>query len=131
MASVRGHLTECSCGQLKAMCSGEQVRVSVCHCLACKRRTGSAFSFNARFFQEAVSIEGKQADFQRTSDTGARVTYCFCPHCGSTVYYTLETEPDLIAIPAGTFADLWFPPPFLSFITKAVAVTGSKFVQSH
>ena len=40
---------ECACGQLSAVCSGEPMRVSVCHCLACKRRTGSAFSYNARF----------------------------------------------------------------------------------
>ena len=47
---------ECSCGQLSATCSGEPVRVSVCHCLSCKRRTGSAFSFNARFAEMDVSI---------------------------------------------------------------------------
>jgi hypothetical protein len=40
---------ECSCGQLAAICQGDPVRISVCHCLACKRRSGSAFSNNARF----------------------------------------------------------------------------------
>jgi hypothetical protein len=32
-----------SCGQLTARVTGVPVRVSVCHCLACQRRTGSVF----------------------------------------------------------------------------------------
>ena len=31
----------CTCGQLHFDCTGDPVRVSVCHCLACQRRTGS------------------------------------------------------------------------------------------
>ncbi|MFN2470768.1 MAG: aldehyde-activating protein, partial [Gaiellaceae bacterium] len=31
----------CSCGQLRLTVEGEPVRVSICHCLACQRRTGS------------------------------------------------------------------------------------------
>lgn len=37
----------CSCGQLRLIAEGEPVRVSVCHCLACQRRTGSAVGFQA------------------------------------------------------------------------------------
>jgi hypothetical protein len=106
---------ECSCGQLAAVCSGEPVRVSVCHCLACKRRTGSAFSFNARFAQEKVSIQGRAAEFARIGDEGGRVIYSFCPDCGTTVHYRIDTQPGLVAIPVGAFADVSFPPPFLSF----------------
>jgi hypothetical protein len=39
----------CSCGQLQVTTTGEPVRISVCHCLACQRRTGSAFGVQARF----------------------------------------------------------------------------------
>ena len=39
----------CSCEQLRLSAEGEPVRISVCHCLACQRRTGSAFGFQARF----------------------------------------------------------------------------------
>jgi hypothetical protein len=30
------------------------------------------------------------------------------------VHYRMDTQPGLIAIPAGGFADLAFPPPFVS-----------------
>src|SRR5271165_3511481 len=106
---------ECSCGQLAAICSGEPIRVSVCHCLACKRRSGSAFSYNARFASEKVSFEGRAAEFSRIGDNGGRVTYSFCPDCGTTVHYRIDDQPGLIAIPVGAFADAAFPPPLLSF----------------
>jgi hypothetical protein len=105
---------ECACGQLSAVCSGEPVRVSVCHCLACKRRTGSAFSFNARFGEADVAIQGRAAEFTRIGDEGGRVTYAFCPECGVTVHYRIDAQPGVVAIPAGAFADLAFPPPRVS-----------------
>jgi len=106
---------ECSCGQLAAICTGEPVRVSVCHCLACKRRTGSAFSNNARFRDEDVAIEGHAKEYTRISDAGSKVTYSFCPECGTTVHYRIDAQPGLTAIPVGAFADLDFPAPFLSY----------------
>jgi hypothetical protein len=105
---------QCSCGQLSAVCSGEPVRVSVCHCLDCKRRTGSAFSYNARFEEADVVFEGRSATFTRIGDGGGRVTYSFCPDCGGTVHYRIDTQPTLIAVFAGAFADLSFPPPAFS-----------------
>ena len=106
---------ECSCGQLSATCSGEPVRISVCHCLDCKRRTGSAFSYNVRFAEADVSIEGRSAQFTRVGELGGRVIYSFCPDCGTTVHYRIDTQPGLTAIPVGAFADPSFPPPFQSF----------------
>jgi hypothetical protein len=102
----------CSCGQLKLNCEGEPVRVSICHCLACQRRTGSAFGAQARFRREQVSgIEGRTAQFTRTGDSGKPLTFHFCPNCGSTVYWVLDAFPDLIAVALGAFADPSFPPP--------------------
>jgi hypothetical protein len=106
---------ECSCGQLSATCVGEPVRISVCHCLDCKRRTGSAFSYNVRFAEADVSIEGRAKQFSRTGDQGGRVIYSFCPDCGASVHYGIDTQPGVIAIPVGAFADPTFAPPFQSF----------------
>ena len=102
----------CRCGQLRIACSGEPVRISICHCLACQQRTGSVFGTQARFPRVQIqSIEGRATEYVRTADSGNKIIYRFCPNCGSTVYYTLATAPDLIAIPIGAFADPSFPPP--------------------
>lgn len=102
----------CSCGQLKATVVAEPVRVSVCHCLACQRRTGSVFGAQARFAREAVTLSGNAREFVRVGDEGTRVTFNFCPSCGATVYYMLNA--DTIAIPVGAFADPSFPAPSVS-----------------
>jgi len=104
----------CSCGQLTVDVEGEPVRVSVCHCLACQRRTGSVFGTQSRWLEENVRIEGRHTDYTRISDEGEPRTYSFCPECGSTVFFRLEPEGGVIAIPVGAFADPDFPPPVRS-----------------
>jgi hypothetical protein len=102
---------ECSCGQLRVTAEAEPLRVTVCHCLACQRRTGSAFSVNAAFNADNVQIAGRSVEYVRISDDGEERTYRFCPDCGATVYFTLVSRPDVIAVPVGAFADPSFPTP--------------------
>jgi hypothetical protein len=104
----------CSCGQLRIETSGEPLRISVCHCLACQRRTGSAFGVQARFPRTNVAIEGRSSQYERTGDSGQKTTFHFCPDCGSTVHYQLAQFPDAIGIPVGAFADPAFPAPAFS-----------------
>jgi hypothetical protein len=104
----------CRCGQLTATCSGEPARVSVCHCLACQQRSGSAFAAQARWLAEQVTIEGDSKSWTRIAESGNAITYHFCPDCGSTVHYSGGNFPDLIAIPVGAFADPEFPAPKFS-----------------
>ena len=104
----------CSCGQLALTVEGDPIRVSVCHCLACQQRTGSAFGVQARFAEEQVRIEGDATEYVRISDEGEPRPFSFCPACGSTVYYRLPSMPGMIAIPVGAFADPSFPPPVRS-----------------
>src|SRR4051812_22377975 len=75
----------CSCGQLSATVAEDPVRVSVCHCLACQRRTGSVFGAQARFRSEAVKIKGESRQYIRVGDEGNAITFSFCPVCGATV----------------------------------------------
>lgn len=104
----------CSCGQLHLTTEGEPVRISVCHCLDCQRRTGSVFAAQARFPRERVRTEGRSTRYLRTGDSGNRAAFHFCPECGVTVYYVLETQPELMAVPVGAFADPGFPAPTVS-----------------
>ena len=104
----------CSCGQLQVTTTGDPARISVCHCLACQRRTGSAFGVQARFPRAAVTMSGRGTEYVRTADSGKTVTSTFCPECGSTVYYELEVVPGFVGIPVGGFADPCFTAPQIS-----------------
>ncbi len=105
---------QCSCGALRAVCEGEPVRISVCHCLDCQRRSGSAFSAQARFPTDKVAITGECHSYRRVADSGRAATFEFCPTCGATVAYRIDQQPELTAIPLGAFADPTFPPPRFS-----------------
>lgn len=104
----------CSCGRLSAECDGEPLRVSVCHCLACQRRTGSVFGAQARFARAQVRLQGSGREYLRIGDEGGRVTFTFCPDCGATVWYVMDGHEDMIALPVGAFADPGFPAPSFS-----------------
>jgi hypothetical protein len=105
----------CACGQLKVECEGEPVRISICHCLDCQRRTGSVFGTQARFPKPQIkAISGRSSTFTRIADSGNTVTTYFCPNCGSTVYWELSAYPDVIAVAVGAFADANFPSPKIS-----------------
>ena len=104
----------CTCGQLTATTDADPVRVSVCHCFACQRRTGSVFGAQARFPTDAVAIRGESRRYTRIGDSGDKVMFNFCPTCGATVYYTIEGREELTAIPVGAFADPAFPAPDFS-----------------
>jgi hypothetical protein len=90
------------------------MRVSICHCLACQRRTGSVFGEQARFSRADVSTSGTSTTFVRVGDEGSRCTFHFCPICGSTVFYEPEGIKDCLTIPVGAFADPGFPSPTVS-----------------
>lgn len=104
----------CSCGNLRAICAGEPGRISMCHCLACQRRTGAPFGAQLRFQRERVTIEGRSTAFTRRADSGNSVTFHFCPDCGSTVYWELSGYSGLIAVALGMFADPSYPAPNIS-----------------
>lgn len=107
-------LASCSCGNLSVEVEGDPIRVSVCHCLACQRRTGSVFGAQARFDRSRAQIKGKGKDYVRIGDEGSTITFTFCPDCGATVYYLLADNAQHIAIPVGAFADPGFPAPAFS-----------------
>ena len=93
--------------------------MSVCHCLNCKKRSGSAFAVQARWPKAQVRIEGASKTFVKVADSGNRATFHFCPECGSDVYYEIDGKfddkfNDLVAIPIGAFDDPYFASPAYS-----------------
>lgn len=68
-----------------------------------------------RYARDKVSeIAGQSTQFTRRAESGNDVTFSFCPHCGSTVYWEPSAFPEVLAIAVGSFADPKFPapPPF-------------------
>mmetsp|Transcript_24020 Transcript_24020/g.33589 ORF Transcript_24020/g.33589 Transcript_24020/m.33589 type:complete len:171 (+) Transcript_24020:31-543(+) len=110
-------MAQCCCGNMKLTCLGDPIRVSVCHCYECQRRTGSAFGAQARYSYSKVKIEEKVSStvYSRKGDENAgKIHFHFCPNCGSTVYYRFDGMDDMLIVTLGSFADKDFPEPTLS-----------------
>lgn len=103
----------CRCGRLTARCEGEPVRISVCHCLECKQRSGSAFSAQARWPDERITLSGEPTVWSVKGEGGVG-TFSFCPVCGGSGWYVIDRMPGHVAVPIGNFADPAFPAPEFS-----------------
>jgi hypothetical protein len=72
----------CACGALRFRTRGAPKRVGLCHCLTCRKVSGSAFNAFAVFPADAVTVTGPFAAWA-ASPHGERA---FCPVCGSQVF---------------------------------------------
>ena len=104
-------IARCSCGQLRLETEGDPVARSVCHCLECQRRTGSVFGAQSRFRNEQLKLTGEPHEFIRQGDTGASVTFFFCPRCATTLFWKPEKLPGFTMVAMGAFANPEFGPP--------------------
>lgn len=107
---TRVRTARCTCGQLKLTCRGEPIRVSVCYCRACQRRTGSSYGVQARFASDSVNVAGNAVSYDYVADSGNVVQFSFCGSCGATTHWTIESG-DNVAVAVGAFADENFPAP--------------------
>ena len=107
----------CACGSMHLVASGEPVRMGLCYCTDCQRRTGSIFGLQAWFPKANVTVtRGSPKIYMRTAESGRTIDFRFCPECGTTLWWTAEQRPDWIGIAAGAFADKSIPAPgFSSF----------------
>ncbi|MBN8609695.1 MAG: GFA family protein [Deltaproteobacteria bacterium] len=112
--AVRVREAACACRRFVVRCEGEPVRVSVCHCLDCQRRTGSAFGVQARFARDRVHGIEAGTSFVRKGDSGGSIHFRFCSGCGSTVAWEPDGLPDFVVVAMGAFADPSFLAPVIS-----------------
>lgn len=107
------HSGQCVCGAVRYVCAGAPERVTVCHCLWCQRRTGTAFGTEVVFREQNIAFSGLAlASYRHTSDESGRwLEVYFCPRCGSNLGFTLEAVPGVRTVPAGTLDDPAFLDP--------------------
>ncbi len=98
-------IAECCCGSLTIEVKGEPEIHGVCHCNDCKKRTGSAFGISAYFLKEnIVSNTGLAVSYQVDNELAPQQRH-FCTKCGTTLYWHVDTLPNMIGIAAGCFVE--------------------------
>jgi hypothetical protein len=99
------HAGGCVCGAVRFTATGDPLRVTICHCTWCQRRTGTAFGTEVVFGQGQVAISGDTIGRYRhlSDESGRWLDVEFCRVCGTNLGFTLEAAPDLRTLPAGAF----------------------------
>ena len=100
------HEGGCVCGSVRYVTQGDPLRVTVCHCTWCQKRTGTAFAVEPVFNEDQVEITGGPLTKYRhiSNESGRWLDLEFCPKCGTNIGLTLEWRPGARIIDAGTFA---------------------------
>lgn len=96
----------CICGAVRYRALGKPLRVTVCHCTFCQRRTGGALSIHAWFEADNTALDGELGTYEHRSDeSNFFLRLHFCRRCATTVMLTLEKRPALRLIMVGTLDD--------------------------
>lgn len=103
MSSFTGR---CLCGAVQYTCSVAPMISGHCQCEDCRRASGSGHSSHMMVPRSAVTLSGAVTAYERTADSGNRVTRAFCPVCGAPVYSLNDSSPDTMVLRASTLDDL-------------------------
>ncbi|KAK8207935.1 hypothetical protein M8818_004188 [Zalaria obscura] len=76
----------CFCGKVKIEYSGEPKGKALCHCIDCRKITGSTYSTNLIVPEEGFKVTGNPKTFTKKADSGNEIHSYFCGDCGSTLY---------------------------------------------
>ena len=101
--AVRG---ACRCGAVQYEIAIEgPPRVYACHCGACQRWSGSAFTEQAPVPLEALQLSGELLTFSYQTPSGAKSTHQACAKCFSRIFNVNERLPAWAILRAGTLDD--------------------------
>ncbi|KAH6881283.1 hypothetical protein J4E91_008886 [Alternaria rosae] len=96
----------CFCGNVRYEVQGESGGNILCHCLDCRKITGSAYSTNAVYSDEGFKVtKGTPKAHTVKGDSGNDVTSMFCGDCGSTMWRQGDTFAGKRIIKVGTLDD--------------------------
>ena len=99
-------VASCPCGQLKVTCSGDPVRISVCHCTACQQRTGSVFvrcRRASRSPENVLTFSGNATTWTRMGDSRAALFRFARPAARPSIGRWMAL-PDTVAVAVGAVA---------------------------
>lgn len=108
----------CLCGGVRYEISGELSPAVYCHCVQCRKASGTSFTTNASLPADAfrfLSGESLVGEFESSPGQFRR----FCTRCGSPLLKRYADKPDLLRLRLGTLDT-----------DPGVAVTAHIFVRS-
>lgn len=93
----------CHCGYITYEAEVDPNRVRICHCTDCQTLTGSAFRITVPAGKDVFKLlTGQPKIYVKTADSGNKRAHAFCPECGTPIYATSVSDPQVFGIRVGT-----------------------------
>ena len=94
----------CLCGEVRYEAEGRPLGINYCHCMQCRKASGTAFATNAGFNRSAFRFLSGEDHLAAYESSPGRHRH-FCGRCGSPIYSSSERSPDVVYVRIGTFDD--------------------------
>ena len=95
----------CLCGAVRYESSVDAQVVAHCHCVDCRKSSGTGHCTHIVIPQDGFSISGEVKTYDRPADSRNIVSRNFCPNCGSPVFSTNAGMPGMIFPRASSLDD--------------------------
>ncbi len=92
----------CHCGKITYTAEVDPEKVGICHCTDCQTLSGSAFRVSVSAAKDALQLNGELKIYIKTAESGAKRAQAFCPECGTAIYATAASDPQVFNIRVGT-----------------------------
>jgi hypothetical protein len=100
-----GFSGKCLCGAVSYQSGADPLVAGHCHCIDCRKSSGTGHCSHIGIPEPAVSISGNVKLYERAADSGNMVGRAFCPECGAAVYSVNSSMPEMIFIRASSLDD--------------------------
>ena len=112
----------CLCGAVRYEGTGDPAIAGNCHCVDCRKSSGTGHCSHMGLMEEAVSVTGEVKFFDVPADSGNTVSRGFCPNCGSAVYSKNSAMLGMVFLRASSLDDPEiFQPLFTVYASRAAS----------
>ena len=96
----------CACGDVRYGFYGPTSFQGACHCRSCQYSSGGGPAYLVGVPREQFRVtKGRVAEYVTLSESGRLATRSFCGRCGTHLYTSSDSAPDLCSIKVGTLDD--------------------------
>src|SRR5262252_104545 len=92
----------CHCGKITYTAEVDPEKVGICHCTDCQTLSGTAFRVSVPASKENFHLSGNLKIYVKTAESGAKRAQAFCPECGTPIYASAASDPQVFNIRVGT-----------------------------
>ncbi|KAI0699844.1 Mss4-like protein, partial [Cytidiella melzeri] len=95
----------CLCGQISYEITGEPLFSALCHCVNCKKWSGTSFVWYAFVKSDHIRVAKGENLLKTYKDSatirGNTVHRQFCSNCGCSLMVTFPKSPEMLGVPLG------------------------------